>query len=292
KSQSQNHYCKALTGKCTKKKKQWRRRLRFDSFRMKKTRWLVVTRCAEQENLMVGRWWSGGDVSRGREKREEERGLRKLGLEYVDLYLILWPVRLKPEAEGAGEFRKDYVIPFDIKGTWQAMEECQRMGLAKSIGVSNFAIKKLTKLLENATIPPAVNQVEMNVTWQQGKLREFCKQKGIHVSAWSPLGAYKTTWVSNSVMESPILKEIATARHKSVSQVALRWIYEQGASVIVKSFNKERMKQNLDIFEWELSQEEAMKISQIQQRRVCTGEEFVSEDGPYNSLEELWDGDP
>ncbi|MED6199274.1 hypothetical protein PIB30_074387 [Stylosanthes scabra] len=218
----------------------------------------------------------------------------KLGLEYVDLYLIHWPVWLKPEAGGAAgaEFRKDYVIPFDIKETWQAMEECQRMGLAKSIGVSNFGIKKLTKLLENATIPPSVNQVEMNVTWQQGKLIEFCKQKGIHVSAWSPLGACKTTWGSNSVMESPILKEIATARHKSMSQVALRWIYEQGASVIVKSFNKERMKQNLDIFEWELSQEETMKISQIPQRRVCTGEEFVSEDGPYKSLEELWDGDP
>ena len=84
---------------------------------------------------------------------------RKLGLEYVDLYLIHWPVRLKPEAEGAVDFRKDYVIPFDIKGTWEAMEECHRLGLAKSIGVSNFGIKKLTQLLENATIPPAVNQV-------------------------------------------------------------------------------------------------------------------------------------
>ncbi|RYQ99665.1 hypothetical protein Ahy_B07g087636 isoform B [Arachis hypogaea] len=215
--------------------------------------------------------------------------LQKLGLEYVDLYLVHWPVRLKPEAEAAAEFRKDYVIPFDIKGTWEAMEECQRMGLAKSIGVSNFGIKKITNLLENSTIPPAVNQVEMNLAWQQGKLREFCKQKGIHVSAWSPLGAYKTTWGSNAVMESPILKEIASARH---NRVALRWIYEKGASAIVKSFNKERMKQNLDIFDWELSQEETMKFTQIPQRRVCTAEDYVSEDGPYKSLEELWDGDP
>ncbi|KAL4299397.1 hypothetical protein AHAS_Ahas17G0096800 [Arachis hypogaea] len=94
----------------------------------------------------------------------------------------------------------------------------------------------------------------MNLAWQQGKLREFCKQKGIHV--------------------------------------ALRWIYEKGASAIVKSFNKERMKQNLDIFDWELSQEETMKFTQIPQRRVCTAEDYVSEDGPYKSLEELWDGDP
>ena len=82
-----------------------------------------------------------------------------MGLEYVDLYLIHWPVRLKPEVDGVLEVRKEDVIPFDIKGTWEAMEECHRLGLAKSIGVSNFGIKKLAQLLENATIPPAVNQV-------------------------------------------------------------------------------------------------------------------------------------
>ncbi|XP_061364595.1 methylecgonone reductase-like [Gastrolobium bilobum] len=135
-------------------------------------------------------------------------------------------------------------------------------------------------------------QVEMNPSWQQGKLREFCKQEGIHVSAWSPLGAYKTSWGSNAVMENPILMEIARARQKSVAQVALRWIYEQGTSPIAKSFNKERMKQNLEIFDWELSQEELQKLSQIPQRRTVTGEQFVSENGPFKSLEELWDGEP
>ncbi|KAJ1438647.1 NADP-dependent oxidoreductase domain [Sesbania bispinosa] len=149
---------------------------------------------------------------------------------------------------------KEDLIPLDIKGTWEAMEECYRLGLAKSIGVSNFGIKKLTKFLENATIPPAVNQVEMSPSWQQGKLREFCKQKGIHI--------------------------------------ALRWVYEQGASVIVRSFNKERMKLNLEIFDWELSQEESQKFSQIPQCRMYSGTQFVSENGPYKSLEELWDGNP
>ncbi|TKY44862.1 Methylecgonone reductase [Spatholobus suberectus] len=172
------------------------------------------------------------------------------------------------------------------------MEECYRLGLAKSIGVSNFSIKKLTQLLENATIPPAVNQVEMSPAWQQGKLREFCKQNRIHVSAWSPLGAYKSSWGTNAVMESPILEEIACARQKSMAQIALRWIYEQGATAIVKSFNKERMKQNLDIFDWELSQEESQKFGKIPQRRMYSGVCFVSENGPYKSLEELWDGDP
>lgn len=216
--------------------------------------------------------------------------LKNLGLEYVDLYLIHWPVSLKQDAERLN-FKKEDMIPFDIKGTWEAMEECYRLGLAKSIGVSNFGIKKLSILLENAEIAPAVNQVEMNPSWQQGKLREFCKQKGIHVSAWSPLGGYKLSWGSPTVMENPILREIAEARKKSVAQIALRWIYQQGAIPIVKSFNKERMKQNIEIFDWELNQEELDKINQIHQSRFQKAEMFVSDNGPYKTLEELWDGD-
>ncbi|CAL0323908.1 unnamed protein product [Lupinus luteus] len=223
-----------------------------------------------------------------------KKTLQRLGLEYVDLYLIHWPVRLKHKDEESvklSEITAENVIPFDIKRTWEAMEECYRLGLAKSIGVSNFGIKKLSQLLQNATIPPAVNQVELNAVWQQGKLREFCKQNGIHLSGWSPLGAYKASWGSNAVMENPILKEIAHSRQKNVAQVALRWIYEQGASTVVKSFNKERMKVNLGIFDWELSEEESEKIRQIPQRRMYNGEEFVSPNGPYRSLEELWDDD-
>ncbi|KAE9588275.1 putative methylecgonone reductase [Lupinus albus] len=148
--------------------------------------------------------------------------LQKLGLEYVDLYLIHWPVRLKNKGEESihlNEISAENMIPLDIKGTWKAMEECHRLGLAKSIGVSNFGIKKLSQILENATIPPAVNQVELNPSWQQRKLGEFCKKNGIHLSGWSPLGAYKALWGSNAVMENPILKEIAHSRHKNVAQM-------------------------------------------------------------------------
>ncbi|AES89308.1 methylecgonone reductase [Medicago truncatula] len=217
--------------------------------------------------------------------------LKNLGLGYVDLYLIHWPVRLKQDVEGHN-FKGEDTIPFDIKGTWESMEDCYRLGIAKSIGVSNFGIKKLSMLLENAEIAPAVNQVEMNSSWHQGKLREFCKQKGIHVSAWSPLGGYKLSWGSPAVMENLILRKIAEARKKSVAQIALRWIYQQGVIPIVKSFNKERMKQNIEIFDWELNQEELDKINQIPQCRLLKAEMFVSDNGPYKSLEELWDGDP
>lgn len=220
-----------------------------------------------------------------------KKSLQRLRLEYVDLYLIHMPARVKQEVEGLN-FSEEDLLPFDIKGTWEAMEECSRLGLCKSIGVSNFSSKKISQLLEHATISPAVNQVEMNAAWQQKKLLEFCKEKGIHVSAWSPLGANGACWGSLAVMESPILKEIAAAKVKSVAQIALRWIYEQGASVIVKSFNKERMKLNLQIFDWELSTEDTEKIKNIPQRKGYSGEMFISKDyGPYKSLEEFWDDD-
>ncbi|XP_027125634.2 protein REDOX 2 [Coffea arabica] len=216
--------------------------------------------------------------------------LGKLGLEYLDLYLVHWPVRVKHGAEKFN-FAKDEILPFDIHGTWQAMEECTKLGLTKSIGLSNFTREKICKLLEIATIPPAVNQVEMNVGWQQRKLVPFAKERGIRICAWSPLASYGGLWGNNAVMENPVIKDIAASKSKSVAQVALRWIYQQGASFVVKSFNKERMKQNLQIFDWELTKEEMDQILQIPQRRGFAGEVFVHPTGPYKSVEELWDGD-
>ncbi|XP_043712727.1 non-functional NADPH-dependent codeinone reductase 2-like isoform X2 [Telopea speciosissima] len=216
--------------------------------------------------------------------------LRNLQLDYLDLYLIHFPVSLKPGKFEAPPPKED-LMPMDIKSVWGAMEECQRLGLTRSIGVSNFSCKKLSDLLLNVTIPPAVNQVEMNPVWQQKKLREFCKSKGIHVAGYSPLGAKGTIWGTNRVIECKVLEEIAKARGKTIAQVCLKWINEQGAIVIVKSFNEERMKENLDIFDWALREEDFQKISQIQQCRSFKTETLVSEDGPFKSVEEFWDGE-
>ncbi|TKW04663.2 hypothetical protein SEVIR_7G123100v4 [Setaria viridis] len=104
----------------------------------------------------------------------------------------------------------------------------------------------------------------MNPIWQQKKLIEFCKDKGIHVSAYSPLGGQS---MSNAVLHSDVLKEISKARGKSVAQVSLRWIYEQDASMVVKSLKRERLKENMEIFDWELSDEDRFKINQISQHK-------------------------
>ncbi|KAF3952715.1 hypothetical protein CMV_021754 [Castanea mollissima] len=219
-----------------------------------------------------------------------QQTLKNLKLEYIDLYLVHWPVSVKPGEYELPVKKKD-LLPIDIKSVWEAMEECQKLGLAKSIGVSNFSCKKLETLLATAQIPPAVNQVEINPLWQQKKLREFCENKGIRITAYSPLGAKGTLWGTNWVMECEVLKQIAEATGKTIAQVCVRWVYEQGVSVLVKSFNKDRMKENLGIFDWKLSPEDLEKISQIPQRKGFPGLEFISEEGPYKSLSELWDGE-
>ncbi|KAJ9187591.1 hypothetical protein P3X46_003029 [Hevea brasiliensis] len=219
-----------------------------------------------------------------------QKSLQALQLKYIDLYLIHWPVSSRP---GTFEFpiKQEDFLPMDFKGVWRAMEECQKIGLTKSIGVSNFSCKKLSEILSIAEIPPAVNQVEINPLWQQKKLLEFCKENGIVLTAYASLGARGTIWGSNRVMENETLIQIASAKRKSVAQMCLRWAYEQGTCVLVKSFNKERMKQNLDIINWTLSEEESKQISEIPQSRGCRGEDYISEKGPFKTVEELWDGE-
>ncbi|XP_048557634.1 D-galacturonate reductase-like [Triticum urartu] len=198
-----------------------------------------------------------------------KESLQNLQMEYVDLYLVHWPMSVKPSKPHFPMKRED-IVQMDLKGVWQAMEECHRLGLAKMIGVSNFTTKKLQELLAIAEIPPAVNQVELNPAWQQKKLIEFCKEKGIHVTAYSPLGGQSRTSKINAVLQSEILKEIAEARGKSIAQISLRWIFEQGASMVAKSMKKERLQENLEIFDWELTDEDRFKITQIPQYKKVT----------------------
>ncbi|XP_027364123.1 NAD(P)H-dependent 6'-deoxychalcone synthase-like [Abrus precatorius] len=210
------------------------------------------------------------------------KSLQTLKLEYLDLYLIHWPISVKP-GNWQIPYGEELITTFDLKGVWTAMEECQKLGLTKSIGVSNFTCKKLENLLSIATIPPSVNQVEMNPAWHQKKLREYCEAKGVIITAFSPLGAKGTRWGTNEVMDSEILKEIAEAHGKTIAQVCLRWLYELEATMAVKSYNKERMKENLEIFDWSLTKDDHEKINQIKQNRV--------NNGPVVSVPNLWDGE-
>ncbi|CAN6576275.1 unnamed protein product [Malus baccata var. baccata] len=219
-----------------------------------------------------------------------DRTLRDLQLDYVDLYLIHWPIRMK-KGSGASFNLENFIDP-DIPATWRAMETLYDSGKARAIGVCNFSTKKLSDLLDIARVPPAVDQVECHPSWQQDKLRSFCKSKGVHLSGYSPLGSPGTTWIKSEVLTNPILATVAEKLGKTPAQVALRWGLQKGHSVLPKSTNEARIKENIDVFGWSIPDDLFAKFSEIEQARLIRWLSPVHHtSGPYKSLEEFWDGE-
>ncbi|XP_057459131.1 NADPH-dependent aldo-keto reductase, chloroplastic-like [Lotus japonicus] len=216
-----------------------------------------------------------------------DRTLQDLQLDYIDLYLIHWPIRTK---KGAVGFKPENLDQPDIPSTWRAMEALFDSGKAKAIGVSNFSSKKLQDLLEIARVPPAVNQVELHPGFQQPKLHAFCESKGIHLTGYSPLGS---PGVFNSdILKTSVITEVAEKLGKTPAQVALRWGLQAGHSVLPKSTTEVRIKQNFDVFDWSIPEGLFAKFSEIKQERLIKGTFAVHETyGAYRNVEELWDGE-
>ena len=164
--------------------------------------------------------------------------LKRLGFDYVDLYLVHWPF--------GGSF-------FD---TWRALETIHREGRARAIGVSNFLVHHLEELLESAQVPPMVNQVEHHARLQQTELRSFCRQKGIQYEAWRPL-------IGGSVGDIPALQSVGEKYAKTPFQVALRWMVQDEIVTIPKSVHRDRMEANADIFDFELAADDVAVIDAL-----------------------------
>lgn len=212
--------------------------------------------------------------------------LKDLQTDYVDLYLIHWPIRMKK----GSSFGAENVIPSDISATWTAMEKLYESGKARAIGVSNFSSKKLEDLLAIARVPPVVDQVECHPVWQQTKLRMLCDSKGVHLSAYSPLGSPGTMKAGN-VLEHPVVVSTAEKLGKTPAQVALRWGIQMGHSVLPKSTNEERIKANLDVYDWSIPDDLFAKFSEIEQVKLIRGAFWTHPEGVYKSIEEVWDGE-
>ncbi|VAH66379.1 unnamed protein product [Triticum turgidum subsp. durum] len=207
--------------------------------------------------------------------------LKDLQLDYVDLYLIHWPFQVKKGTEISPE---NFVHP-DIPKTWQAMEQLYDSGKARAIGVSNFSSKKLGDLLAIARVPPAVDQVECHLGWQQAKLRAFRHSNGVHLSAYAPLGRMK------DVASNPVVTSVAESLGKTPAQIALRWGLQQGQSVLPKSANESRLKENIALFDWSIPEELCAKLSEIKQVKQIRGDSFVHPQSIYKTYEELFDGE-
>lgn len=168
--------------------------------------------------------------------------LERLGMEYVDLYLMHWP------CPGLGKY----------VDSWKALIEIQKRGWARSIGVCNFLPEHLEKIIEETGVKPVVNQVELHPYLSQKPLIDFCREKGIQVEAYSPL-------MHGNLKEVTDLEEIARKYGKTKAQVTLRWHLQNGLVVIPKSVHKERIAENCDIFDFELTAEEMAKIDGMNQ---------------------------
>ncbi|ETT59563.1 MULTISPECIES: aldo/keto reductase [Paenibacillus] len=169
-----------------------------------------------------------------------ETSLAKLGLEYLDLYLIHWPVKGK------------------YKESWRALETLYKEGRVKAIGVSNFQIHHLEDVLKDAEIKPMVNQVELHPYLNQQELLDFCKEQGIQLEAWSPL-------MQGQLFDQPVLKQIAAKHGKSVAQVIVRWDLQRGIITIPKSTKEHRIIENVDVFDFNLSDEDMTLINSLNQ---------------------------
>ncbi|XP_043334688.1 dihydrodiol dehydrogenase 3-like [Cervus canadensis] len=197
-----------------------------------------------------------------------EKSLKDLQLEYVDLYIIHHPVALVP-----GEA----ILPTDENGkpifdsvnlchTWEALEKCKDAGLTKSIGVSNFNHKQLEKILNKPGLKykPVCNQVECHPYLNQSKLLEFCKSHDIVLVAYGALGAQRTLqWVNPNfpfLLEDPVLSAIAKKHKQTPALVALRYQIQRGVVVLAKSYNKKRIKENIQVFDFELTLEDMKAI--------------------------------
>ena len=201
-----------------------------------------------EELFVTSKLWN---TDRGYEatKAAFQASLDRLGLDYLDLYLIHWPANEKQFGADAAKINAE---------TWRAMEELYEAGKIRAIGLSNFMPHHVAELLKTAKIKPMVDQIEVHPGWTHAEEIKKLQAMDIVVEAWGPLGGQGAT-----VLVDPTMQKIAATHGKSTAQVSLRWILQQGGVPLPKSVHVDRLKQNMELFDFELSNEEMQTIAAL-----------------------------
>jgi D-xylose reductase len=243
----------------------------------------LQARCCRREDLWITSKLWNTDHDPKHVRPAAERSLRDLKLDYFDQYLIHFPIALEyipPELRYPAGWLYDPAKPesgmrvsqVPLAETWGAMEDLQRAGLARHIGVANFNCALLRDLLAYSTIPPSMLQVELHPYLAQERLLRFCREAGVAITAFSPLGSssYETIGMANpneSVLGDPVVRDLASSLNKSPAQIVLRWGLQRGTAVIPKTSTPQRLTENLALFDFELSEADMHAVSQLDRKR-------------------------
>lgn len=220
-----------------------------------------------QDVFVTSKLWNSFHSTKDVEKACKKT-LSDLKLDYLDLYLMHWGIA---EEAGPGEERLDekgYLLTENIslQETWHAMESLFHSGLVRAIGISNFTAPMILDLLSYAKVVPAMNQIELHPYLQQQELVDFCRYKNIAVTAYSPLGSPGNSEGKPKLLDDKILGDIAKSHRKTSAQIALRWGIQRGTVVIPKSTTPENIKENINVFDFELSDEEMGRIKKLEKK--------------------------
>lgn len=220
-----------------------------------------------------------------------KQSLNDLQLEYLDLYLIHWPVAFKPGV-ASPKSDDDYLSLKEVPiiETWKELLKAKEQGLVKHVGVSNFSEKKLNDLMAQTSDQPEVNQVELHPFLQQPQLLDFCQGNDIRLTAFSPLGSGDRAQQMKaedepSLLENETIQKIAKKHDASPAQILIRWHLERGTAVIPKSTSKDHLLSNLQSKEIKLDEEDMKEITKLDRHfRYVTEEFFVTPGNPYSNI--------
>ncbi len=232
-----------------------------------------------EELFIVSKVWLTF-FTRERVREGLKRSLTNLGLDYLDLYLIHWPISFAQV--------DDKIFPANEKGlaidgnvdyldTWKGMEDVYKDGLVKSIGVSNFNSEQIARVLSNSTVKPVTNQVESHPYLAQKKLLDYCRTKGIPLTAYRPLGnpgsPYNTNPNKKNILEDKLVTKLATKYKKTTGQILIKFQAQRGVVVIPKSVKRDRIIENIQIFDFELTADEITALEKLDWNyRTCPGD--------------------